>query len=180
MEVKRSTHAPRFCKTCNNYKPPRAHHCRQCGRCVLKMDHHCPWINNCVGFANYGHFIRFITYVQISSIYLFVLLCCRLARVVSDLKNIVSASKSFFWGGGGMDDAADVGCNMVPKGVHPSALEAAFLAINLVLTAAAMITVGILSGYHVYCLTTNTTTIEGWEKGTTLTIQSLGRIRKVC
>lgn len=29
-----------------------------------------------------------------------------------------------------------------------------------------------MSGYHVYCLTTNTTTIEGWEKGTALTMKS--------
>lgn len=29
-EVKKLTRAPRFCRTCENYKPPRAHHCRQC------------------------------------------------------------------------------------------------------------------------------------------------------
>jgi ribosomal protein L40E len=33
----------RFCQKCQCYKPPRAHHCRVCGRCVLRMDHHCPW-----------------------------------------------------------------------------------------------------------------------------------------
>lgn len=51
------------------YKPPRAHHCRQCKRCVLKMDHHCPWVNNCVGHRNYGHFIRFLFMVDIACSY---------------------------------------------------------------------------------------------------------------
>jgi len=40
----------------------RAHHCRACGRCVLRMDHHCPWIGACVGYRNHGHFLRFLTY----------------------------------------------------------------------------------------------------------------------
>jgi hypothetical protein len=88
IEVKKSTHTPRFCKTCDNYKPPRTHHCSCCNRCVLKMDHHCPWVNNCVGFANYCHFIRFLFYVDISTIYLFVLLCCRLAQLVRDVRNV--------------------------------------------------------------------------------------------
>lgn len=39
----------RVCKWCDKYKPDRAHHCRQCRQCILKMDHHCPWIYNCVG-----------------------------------------------------------------------------------------------------------------------------------
>ena len=38
----------RFCQKCDRHKPPRAHHCRVCKHCVLRMDHHCPWINNCV------------------------------------------------------------------------------------------------------------------------------------
>mgnify|MGYP002655283933 CR=1 FL=1 len=32
----------KYCKRCKAYKPPRAHHCSMCRRCVVKMDHHCP------------------------------------------------------------------------------------------------------------------------------------------
>jgi len=48
------------CTSCQGYKAPRAHHCRKCARCVMKMDHHCPWINNCVGHFNHGHFTAFL------------------------------------------------------------------------------------------------------------------------
>lgn len=34
---------PIWCSTCSNFKPDRAHHCREVGRCVRKMDHFCPW-----------------------------------------------------------------------------------------------------------------------------------------
>lgn len=30
----------RYCKKCAAYKPPRTHHCRRCGACILRMDHH--------------------------------------------------------------------------------------------------------------------------------------------
>ncbi|XP_033230999.1 palmitoyltransferase ZDHHC6 [Belonocnema kinseyi] len=49
-----------FCTVCQGYKAPRSHHCRSCGRCVMKMDHHCPWINNCVGHLNHGYFTAFL------------------------------------------------------------------------------------------------------------------------
>uniref|UniRef100_H2YDE8 Palmitoyltransferase n=1 Tax=Ciona savignyi TaxID=51511 RepID=H2YDE8_CIOSA len=31
------------CQRCETYRPPRAHHCKICRRCVRRMDHHCPW-----------------------------------------------------------------------------------------------------------------------------------------
>ena len=31
------------CTKCETYRPPRAHHCRICRRCIRRMDHHCPW-----------------------------------------------------------------------------------------------------------------------------------------
>ena len=42
------SHFLQYCEVCQGFKAPRAHHCRRCNRCVLKMDHHCPWINNCM------------------------------------------------------------------------------------------------------------------------------------
>ncbi|XP_013404609.1 palmitoyltransferase ZDHHC3 [Lingula anatina] len=57
------------CLKCETYRPPRAHHCRICQRCIKRMDHHCPWINNCVGEYNQKFFIQFLVYVGISSCY---------------------------------------------------------------------------------------------------------------
>ncbi|KAJ6983405.1 protein S-acyltransferase 15 [Populus alba x Populus x berolinensis] len=59
----------RRCDKCVAYKPPRAHHCRVCRRCVLRMDHHCLWINNCVGYWNYKAFFILVLYATIASIY---------------------------------------------------------------------------------------------------------------
>lgn len=78
---------PRFCKTCVVYKPPRSHHCRYCGRCVLKMDHHCPWINNCVGHDNYGHFLRFIVFANTACFYVLMLLIGRVRYILDALRH---------------------------------------------------------------------------------------------
>ncbi|KAK7521716.1 palmitoyltransferase with autoacylation activity Pfa4 [Phyllosticta citriasiana] len=52
----------RWCSKCEAPKPPRAHHCKTCGRCIPKMDHHCPWIANCVSYTTYPHFFRILLY----------------------------------------------------------------------------------------------------------------------
>ena len=78
----------RWCRKCNAYKPPRAHHCKVCGRsvpndgthivctmliisrCIPKMDHHCPWTANCVSHRTFPHFLRFVLYCVAAMSYL--------------------------------------------------------------------------------------------------------------
>jgi hypothetical protein len=44
--------------------PERVHYADPC--C---SDHHCPWVNNCIGHHNYGHFLRFLIYVDVACSY---------------------------------------------------------------------------------------------------------------
>ena len=69
----------RWCRKCHHEKPPRTHHCSICNVCVLRMDHHCPWINNCVGYRNHGHYLRFLFYVTLGMVCGLVLMGCQLA-----------------------------------------------------------------------------------------------------
>ncbi|EAA12271.2 AGAP008493-PA, partial [Anopheles gambiae str. PEST] len=63
-----------MCTRCETYRPPRAHHCRICKRCIRRMDHHCPWINNCVGERNQKYFLQFLMYVCALAVYSIVLI----------------------------------------------------------------------------------------------------------
>ncbi|AES87286.2 DHHC-type zinc finger protein [Medicago truncatula] len=58
----------RYCRKCNQLKPPRCHHCSVCGRCVLKMDHHCVWVVNCVGALNYNFILSLSTSLVTASL----------------------------------------------------------------------------------------------------------------
>ncbi|EKM61619.1 uncharacterized protein PHACADRAFT_84866 [Phanerochaete carnosa HHB-10118-sp] len=149
-EVKKLTRGPRYCRTCENYKPPRAHHCRQCKRCVLRMDHHCPWVNNCVGHYNYGHFIRFLFYVDITCAY-------HLGMVT---RRVLTASATRFWD-------------------EPSFQELIFIVLNYTFCVPVMLAVGGFSIYHFNALCNNTTTIEGWEKDKVATLVRRGKIQEI-
>jgi len=76
------------CKKCNGPKPPRAHHCSTCGRCIMKMDHHCPWVNNCVGQRNQKHFVLFLFYINIMSTYVMAVLAYRFIKCVGGVGRV--------------------------------------------------------------------------------------------
>ncbi|KAK3837209.1 MAG: zf-DHHC-domain-containing protein, partial [Linnemannia elongata] len=152
--LKNKTPLPRYCKNCEAFKPPRSHHCRICKKCVLKMDHHCPWINNCVGHFNYGHFLRFITWVTITTGACMILL---LARVWDAIQN----ETRYMY----RDDG-------------PTKTQIIFLAVNIIVDGGVLLAVGILCIYHLWCLITNTSTIEVWEQEKVEAMVKKGKLRK--
>lgn len=127
----------RFCRKCNQLKPPRCHHCSVCGRCVLKMDHHCVWVVNCVGALNYKYFLLFLFYTFLETTLV----------TISLLPQFIA----FFNDG------------EIPG--SPSSLAATFLAFVLNL-AFALSVMGFLI-MHISLVAANTTTIEAYEKKTT-------------
>jgi len=59
---------PSYCDKCKMSRPLRSHHCRRCGRCVLRLDHHCPWLAACVGFKNYRFFLQLLGYMMLTCV----------------------------------------------------------------------------------------------------------------
>ncbi|OJD16699.1 hypothetical protein AJ78_03169 [Emergomyces pasteurianus Ep9510] len=53
---------PAWCSTCYQFKTDRAHHCREIGRCIRKMDHFCPWVGGVVSETSFKFFIQFLFY----------------------------------------------------------------------------------------------------------------------
>ncbi|PAV72100.1 hypothetical protein WR25_20787 isoform E [Diploscapter pachys] len=58
-----------MCTRCKSFRPPRAHHCRVCKRCIRRMDHHCPWVNTCIGEFNQKYFLQFLFWVGMTSLF---------------------------------------------------------------------------------------------------------------
>uniref|UniRef100_A0ACD5UZQ4 Uncharacterized protein n=1 Tax=Avena sativa TaxID=4498 RepID=A0ACD5UZQ4_AVESA len=51
----------KYCRICENFRPPRSSHCAICDNCVNKFDHHCHWIGQCIGLRNYRLYLLLIT-----------------------------------------------------------------------------------------------------------------------
>ncbi|KAG2224646.1 hypothetical protein INT45_007891 [Circinella minor] len=85
VSVCRNDGLPRYCDTCQCYKPDRTHHCKECNACILKMDHHCPWISGCVGHKNYKFFFLFVLYCAIYALWVF---CTSLPTVIEAMNEL--------------------------------------------------------------------------------------------
>ena len=49
-----------ICARCETYRPPRAHHCRICQRCVRRMDHR-KYVNKLVLISPVEYFVFFLS-----------------------------------------------------------------------------------------------------------------------
>lgn len=150
QEVKRKGGVLRYCQKCSIYKPPRAHHCRVCKRCVLRMDHHCVWINNCVGQRNYKHFFLFVSYTVVALAHALVLLS---GQFIYDL-------------GGGEEGElegqkrrqSELMFFAISPTIAPLLKGICFVTVILLLVA-----LGVLLIWHIYLTLSNKTTIEYYE-----------------
>jgi len=71
------------CSSCQCYRPPRAHHCKRCGRCILRKDHHCIWLGTCIGFRNHKYFILLLYYQSLFLLLILFEIAIRLLQIKS-------------------------------------------------------------------------------------------------
>ena len=128
----------RICKKSkpNVYKPDRAHYCKVISRCVLKMDHFCPWLNNCIGFYNHKYFVLFIVYMAAECIFILVVTTPVFMMIINNMEEVT------------LD------------------LHDAEFHISLTYMMVCLLALGLcaFSGFHLYLLAGNYTTIEFLEK----------------
>ncbi|ESU14361.1 palmitoyltransferase PFA5 [Fusarium graminearum PH-1] len=56
---------PKWCSECRSWKPDRAHHSSEYGRCVYKMDHVCPWMGGIISETSLRFVFQNITNVDL-------------------------------------------------------------------------------------------------------------------
>lgn len=74
---------PLFCEKCRIFKPDRAHHCKELGRCVGKMDHYCPWAGGIIAEHSHKFFMQFVFYAALYTAYLWIVVAVFLADRIS-------------------------------------------------------------------------------------------------
>ncbi|KAI0683455.1 DHHC palmitoyltransferase-domain-containing protein [Cytidiella melzeri] len=124
-----------FCRKCWAPKPPRTHHCKHCGRCILKMGkssghHHCAWLGyKCLGHRTYTSFLHFLACVTLLAMYIGGV--C-VSAVYYAFENPLS-----------IDDQTPL---------HEMSLALAGIIVTMI--------IGPFLIYHMYLVTTNQTTLE--------------------
>ncbi len=149
---------PRWCRKCQNVKPPVAHHCSVCKRCVLKMDHHCPWMNNCVGLKNYRYFFLFLFYLWSGCAY-----ACAVCYIpVADEPDMLPVRWAIAWVWRVIDgvDAPQPppASASLSRALEPS--ERSAILFSFILALAVFLALSVLLSWHVYLVATAQTTID--------------------
>lgn len=72
---------PKWCSTCQIWRPDRSRHCREKDRCVLKLDHFCPWVGGIVAEQSMKYFILFNSYTFLYTIFDWALAAVCIARL---------------------------------------------------------------------------------------------------
>lgn len=132
-----------YCKRCQIQRPPRAHHCSVCGKCIDQMDHHCPWVNNCIGRLNYRYFCCFLIWLAGGAWY--------------------AAFLSFQPAYGTVSPTQHFQMKMVADGLPWKSSIAALttcLQFSFCIAFSAGFAVSLLGGWHIYLILTAQTTIE--------------------
>ena len=126
-----------YCYQCERPRPPRAHHCRRCGTCVLKMDHHCPWIGRCVGAHNYQYYWNTVFWGALLSLFTLV------STVVLFALGAVSHGASRHWS----------------EHIHNWNVDGFMISVVVISTFFLLFT-GVLTGMHLYLAGHNLTSVE--------------------
>ena len=79
---------PIWCSKCLNWKPDRAHHCREVDRCVRKMDHFCPWVGGVVSETSFKFFIQFTGWTVLFTLFNLI----TMAKFVAEYRNVTGTA----------------------------------------------------------------------------------------
>lgn len=129
--------------------PPRAYHCKHCGKCMLKRVHHCFLTGSCIGFYNQRFFIMFCLW---SSVSLGFCVKLQLSYLHADLP--LNSLEIFTY----LPPVA-----LVKLIMAKISIAQAFLIVHFFITAGSLVTAMISFLWHIFLLLEGVTMYEGFK-----------------
>lgn len=122
-----------------------------------------------MGHANYGHFVRFLFYVDLACIYHLYMITAR-AFGISAFQVCSLPLTSL---------TSELELISIGRQRAPTTFQIIILILNYAACVPVLMIVGVFSLFHFWSVLTNTTTIEGWEKDKAASLKRRGKIRQV-